>query len=246
MPSVRMVTGDQGGLVVRCLVYAPEPMATGRTGLVVHLYGRMGGYDHSNIAKPPYDELRRLLTERGYWIAIPELGPEHWMSADACGKVDAVIDGLVRQESIDPRRVHLFGVSMGAAGSLIYVMRRPGKIASVAAVFPVTDFGRWWEGNPLHRGAFEAAQGITPDRRVVRLRELSPLSHPEAFERTPIFLLHGSRDTTVPPYHSREFAAAVNRAGGKAIYREIPGGEHRDEFARPYQRELADFLTGAD
>jgi dipeptidyl aminopeptidase/acylaminoacyl peptidase len=217
----------------------------GKAGLVVHLYGSGGSLRENgyNIGRPPYQKCRQLLAERGYWLVVPDLGPKHWMNEMACAQVDAVIAAMIELEQVDRERVHLLGTSMGAGSSLIYIMRRPERIKSVVAVFPMTDFSQWLVEQPRYRGPVEQAHKISPDQRVAALVELSPLRHPEAFRNLPVLLLHGDQDTVVPPHHSRDFAAALKERGSLVTYHEVPGLTHDDEIARPYQRELADFFT---
>ena len=244
-PAIRELPGPEGGPAVTCTVYEPHPTAEGKPGLVVHLYGSSGSHrsGHYNVGRSPYDEFRRLLAERGYWLVVPELGGRHWMNEAASAQVDAVIAAMVDIEGVDPDRVHLFGTSMGAGSSLIYAMRRPKKIKSVVAVFPMTDFSRWLEEKPGYRAPVEQAHGIAPENRDVSLRKISPLQHVDAFRDTELFLLHGTRDSIVNPDHSRRFVKALRDKGYSVTYREAEGERHRDEIARPYQRELADFLT---
>src|SRR5690606_688022 len=112
-------------------VYAPRSAPGTKAGLVIHLYGHNGSNIGFNAGRPPFDTIRKRLAERGYWLVIPDLGPRHWMNEGAVARLDAVIEHWVSQEGVDPERVHLLGSSMGGTSSLIYVMRRPGKIRSV-------------------------------------------------------------------------------------------------------------------
>jgi len=158
-PVTGQLRAPGGRPEVTCTIYPPQPAPPGQAGLVVHLYGSGGSHKTHNAGRAPYDELRRLLAARGYWLVVPELGPRHWMSDAACDQVDAVIAAMVQNEALDPARVHLLGTSMGGGSSLIYVMRRPGKIASVAAIFPMTDFAQWLQEKPGYRQAIETAHG---------------------------------------------------------------------------------------
>ena len=242
---IRDLPGPKGGPGVKCTVYEPYRIAAGKPGLVVHLYGSGGSHilGHFNVGRPPYDEFRRLLAERGYWLVVPELGPRHWMNQTATAQVDAVIGAMVDTEGVDADRVHLFGTSMGAGSSLIYAMRHPKKIKSVVAIFPMTDFSHWLEERPSYRLPVERAHGISPETREESLGRLSPMKQVDAFRNIRLFLLHGTRDSIVDPNHSRRFVKALREKGCSVTYREAEGETHRDEIARPYQRELADFLT---
>lgn len=242
--TVRELTSPDGRVTVTCSVYAPRP-TQGRAGLIVHLYGSGGSIRHGeyNVGRPPYAELRSLLSERGYWLVVPELGPRHWMNDVAEKRLNFVITTMVERERVDPSRVHLLGSSMGGGCSLVYAMRHPDAIASVVAIFPMTDFSRWLVEKPGYRSVVEKAHGITADNRTSVLRKLSPLHHPAEFRTTPVQLLHGAGDTTVGPHHSREFAAQLRAKGYEVHHREVTGERHRDEIVKPYQTEIADFLT---
>lgn len=244
-PVVRELPGPPGQPAVVCTVYPPDAGLSGPVGLVVHLYGSGGSHREFNAGRPSYDEFRRTLAARGTWLVVPELGPRHWMNEAACARVDAVIAAMIEQEKVDPTRVQLLGTSMGGGSSLMYVMQRPGKIRAVAAVFPMTDFERWLREQPGYRNPVEQAHRITDANRQADLKKISPLAHPAAFLKTPVFLLHGAQDKIVPPEHSRDFAAALQKAGCTVIYREAATETHRDEIAQPYQQELADFFTKA-
>lgn len=245
-PVVRELPGPEGKKPIPCTIYPPKPIPADKAGLVVHLYGSGGSHKEFNAGGPSYKKFRELLAQRGYWLVTPELGPKHWMNDAACEQVDAVIAEMVQGEMVDPGRVHLLGTSMGGGSSLIYVMRRPGKIKSVVSVFPMTDFTRWLEERPGYRGPVEEAHGITAENRKERLQKLSPLANLDAFRKTPIFLLHGGKDTVVKPEHSRDLAAALKEKGYPVTYREAPSEIHRDEIAEPFQVEMTDFLTKPD
>lgn len=244
-PVIRKLPGTEGAPAITCTVYEPHSTVESKPGLVVHLYGSGGSHrkGHHNVGRSPYEEFRRLLAERGYWLVVPELGARHWMNETASAQLDSVIAAMVDIEGVDRGRVHLFGTSMGAGSSLIYAMRHPGKIKSVVAIFPMTDFSRWLEEKPAYRRPVERAHDIAPENREESLRRISPTQHVDAFRNTGLFLLHGSRDSIVDPNHSRQFVKALRDKGYSVTYREAEGETHRDEIARPYQRELADFLT---
>ncbi len=231
------------GEVVYCTAYPPRVAPGAKAGLVVHLYGHGGSNVVFNAGRPPFDVIRQRITERGYWLVVPDLGPRHWMNDAAVARLDTVIAEWIQREDVDPARVHLLGSSMGASSSLLYVMRRPGKIKSVVAIFPVTDQVRFFADAPKYRPSVGEAHHVTEAGREEVLRSISPLDHPDAFRQTPVFLLHGAKDSTVDVGHSRRFAAELQKRGCPVVYRESPEEDHRDEIVVPYQEEIADFLT---
>jgi len=64
----------------------------------------------------------------------------------------------------------------------------------------------------------------------------------EAFANTPVFVLHGDKDTTVPTEHSRQFVKAMMIPGYDVVYREVAGGTHRSELIQGYEDEIIDFF----
>lgn len=226
-------------------VYRPNISQTISSGLVVHLYGAGGSHTQGryNVGRPPYELFRRILANRGYWLVIPELGPQHWMNDAAIAKVDAVIKSMIAEEAIDPSKVHLLGTSMGGGSSLLYIMRRPELIESAVVIFPMTDFFLWLEESPGFGKHVERAHAISHGNRKEVLSRISPVRHIDSFSATRLFLLHGSNDTTVFPRHSREFTKAVLERGYTIEYHEAEGAVHHDEIARQHQRKMADFLT---
>lgn len=242
--TVLQLPGDGGPQAVPCTVYPPAAGARLPAGLVIHLYGASGSHRFYNLMRPCYNRLRRRLRERGFWLVVPELGPSHWMNPRAVVTLDRIIDAMVAAHHVDRARVNLLGTSMGGGSSLVYAMQRPGKIRSVCAVFPMTDFGAWVREQPGYLNLITHAHGIRSDEQAARLQALSPLAHADAFRQTPVYLLHGDADPVVPAHHSRDLAAALQAGGGSVAYREVSGVGHNDDIACGYELEMADFLTG--
>lgn len=229
---------------VECAVYPPRCSDSGtNAGMVLHLYGRGGSCRAYNMMSPPYAKVRRLFWERGYWLVIPDLGADHWMNDTACKSLDAIIEGMIRDRGVDPSRVHILGTSMGGGSGLVYVMRHPGRIRSICAVFPMTDFPKWVEEKPSYLQGIAQAHGVKPSEAASVLQDLSPLYHAASFAGIPVFLLHGDTDSVVPVHHSREFAAALKEQGSPFTYHEAHGLGHDDAIAEPFQREIVEFLT---
>jgi dipeptidyl aminopeptidase/acylaminoacyl peptidase len=245
VPVVRVLPSARDSNAVACTVYAPEPSKGEKAGLVIHLYGRGGSHTDFNLRNPAYDELRRLLVQRGYFIVVPELGTDHWMNDKAVRSLDAIVAGMVEAGAVDSARVHILGTSMGGCSGLAYIIRRPGVIRSICALFPITDAAAWMKERPDYAASIAAGHGVAADRLAPVLKQLSAMQHINAFARVPVFLLHGDADSCVPVHHSRDFFAALRARGARVVYREVTGGGHDDGIAARHQTEMADFLTQA-
>lgn len=232
------------GAAIECAVYLPERSAVSKiAGLVIHLYGHNGSSRDCNIMRQSYVEVRRILWERGYLLAIPNLGGSHWMSDSAVGIMDTTIVTLLEKYEIDAARVHLIGTSMGGGSSLIYAMCRPHRIRSICAIFPMTDFAQWAQESPCYLEKILQAHGIAAPQAVAFLHTLSPLHHAASLCHIPMLLIHGDADSVVPIHHSRDFVAELTMQNAPVIYREVPGVGHDDAIAEHWQHEIAAFLT---
>lgn len=69
-----------------------------------------------------------------------------------------------------------------------------------------------------------------------------PASDADDFMRTPMFVMHGARDTVVPPHYSRLIAAEVKKMGGPMQYLEIPNMAHDCPSATLYGRPVWKWL----
>ncbi len=49
---------------------------------------------------------------------------------------------------------------------------------------------------------------------------------PDSLKRTPMRIVHGDKDTVVPPGGSRKAARILKEKGSPCIYDELPGVEH--------------------
>lgn len=244
-PDYMVLPREGDAAAVECAVYPPRLSENAKkAGMVLHLYGRGGSARKYNMKSDHYSMVRRLLWERGYWIVVPDLGGVHWMNDKACRTLDAIIESMIKEHGVDPDKVSILGTSMGGGSGLAYAVLRPGRVRSICAIFPMTDFAQWGKESPGYLNGMANAHGVKPEDSTSALDALSPLKHAASFAGIPVFLLHGDTDTIVPTHHSRNFAEALKKQGSPVIYREALGVGHSDVIAEPFQQEIADFLTG--
>jgi dipeptidyl aminopeptidase/acylaminoacyl peptidase len=243
-PDYIVIPGNGDVTAVECAVYPPRLSGSGKSaGMVLHLYGSGGSCRSFNMMRESYSMVRRLLWERGYWLVVPDLGGGHWMNEKAYKTLDTVIECMVKERGVEPARISVLGTSMGAGCGLAYAMRRPGRIRSICAIFPMTDFAKWVQESPNRLKRIAEAHGVEIEDLTPILDELSPLKHLKAFADIPVFLIHGDADTTVLPHHSRDFSEALGKQGSPVTYIEVHNVAHKDVVTEPYQKEIADFLT---
>jgi dipeptidyl aminopeptidase/acylaminoacyl peptidase len=224
------------------LMTTPVCPANGKHPLIVYLYGRGGSISNYNLAGADYAEMRQLAAERGYDILVPELGTDHWMNDHAQHTLDAIIADAAANNPVDLNVVHMMGTSMGGGSSLAYAIHRPDLVRSVSSLLGISDFAQWVGENPNYLSSVSAAYGGTPAQVPEAWSKTSAMENLDAFKSIPVFLVHGTADTVVPPSQSRQLATALGAKGYEVTLREAQGLGHDDAAVTPFQHEIVDFL----
>jgi len=142
----------------------------------------------------------------------------------------AIHDAVARREDVDPRRIVVFGRSLGTAIAVHLAAERPDAIAAAVLVSPydsMTAIGKlhypYLPVSLLLRHPFDAV----PDARRNRM---------------PLLAIVGERDSIIPPSRSR---ALYDAWAGPKSWLAIPGANHNDLGAtEEYWQGIARFLAG--
>lgn len=128
----------------------------------------------------------------------------------------AAYDALLKRDEVDPERIVIFGRSLGGGPACALAARRPSAALILQSAFTSTKpfARRFFAPEFLVRDRFDNAAVV-------------------AVYKQPILLFHGSRDTVVPPEHSRQ----LQRLAANARLVEFPCGHNdlppdRSEFYR--------------
>lgn len=134
-------TLDVGGRTREYLLHAPTSPSTGPRPLVLVLHGRAG------TAVNTEDETRfsAIADREGFVVAYPdgvkrswhdrrEEGPAAEENVDDVGFISALIDKLVKEQNVDPKRVYAAGISNGGMMSFRLACELNDKIAAIAPV----------------------------------------------------------------------------------------------------------------
>ncbi len=183
------------------LDYLLYPPGAGRKGgrgwpLVLFLHG-MGerGRDLALVAKhgPP------RLAEAGRRFPFVLVAPQCPLESAWTFQMDALaalVEQVMRKQSIDPGRVYLTGLSMGGAGTWHLAAEHP---QAFAAIVPIC-------------GRAMGALGFP--ERVKVLRDL------------PIWVFHGAQDRVVPMRESKVLVKALREAGSDVRFTVYPKAAH--------------------
>ena len=127
--------------------------------------------------------------------ASPQCPADSWWSLELRA-LDALLDALLADYQIDPRRIYLTGLSMGGFGTWSWALRRPSVFAALAPICGGLD------GPP------------SAVRMVERLKDV------------PIWAFHGARDPVVPLEAQTRPVEELRRLGGPARLTVYPEAEH--------------------
>jgi acetyl esterase/lipase len=164
------------------------------------------------------------VAERNGFVLLTVYGRRN---TDFQGVGELDVEEAIREVSelypIDPDRVHLTGVSMGAAGCYYIGLRRPGRFASYTAMDGQTDMHAWW---PLILRNWPANRDDIPPFRRWLLEWDNPVDLVMNARNQRYFILHGERDPLVSVNQSRTLVQLAKGQGIDLTYYEVPGAGH--------------------
>lgn len=160
-----------------------------------------------------YAELLREARARDVLVLLPSGLGNSLYTAPAEDEALRALDAFAREVSVDPRRVTLWGASMGGAGATTVGFHRPDRFAAVVSYFGDAKYDP--TGYTRHILQDEAgAHAINPIDVVDNARHLS------------VWLIHGERDKTSNIAQSAMLDAALRARGYKVRFDRIADAGH--------------------
>jgi dipeptidyl aminopeptidase/acylaminoacyl peptidase len=159
------------------------------------------------------------------------------------------VDQVVNMGIADPDRLGVMGHSFGGYSTLALITQTSRFRAAVARAGPadwVSGYGQMdKDGSSLVAFYCEDDKGRPglggpPWRYPQRYIENSPIFHLDRV-RTPLLLIHGGVDTSVPPSQSEEVFVGLSRLGREVTYVRYEGESHYE--AHWGHANAADYLT---
>lgn len=210
------------GITYHFQVYLPEdfhryePAAKGKDRkpvaeppIILFLHGRgergSEGMWQTQIGLP--QQLRDHPERWPFIVVIPQCPFRHfWTDPDMLRLAMATLDQETREFHADADRTYLMGLSLGGYGAWELAKDYPHRWAAVA----IASSGIFWS--------------YAPERW--REQATLPAEYAQRIGRTPIWLFHGSEDTTVLPRQSELMYEAFKAAGGHIRFWEYQGLHH--------------------
>ena len=210
---------DWGGATYRFQVYLPEDWRRDdgkHWPIILFLHGRgergSEGMWQTQIGLP--SEVRDHPERWPFVIVMPQCPlPEHWTDPRIMQMAMAALDQESAEFHGDPDRTYLTGLSMGGYGAWELARQYPHRWAAIA----IAAGGIFWS--------------YEPDRW--QQESTLPAEYAQAVGRTPIWLFHGTDDTTVSPRQDELLFDALKTAGGQVRFWLYQGLSH-DCWSRAY------------
>jgi len=211
-----------------------------RPGHAVFIYEESGkwgtlGINGGDCRAAEYISIENIIKDYGY----------NMMNESGRSYVNQILEEVREDFLINSSRMHLYGLSMGAMGAPVYVRHFPGVFASIACFagsFNLTEFYPLSSG--LVRAGYDASYG-TPEEAPEVYANNSAMGNEKYFKDTPVMLVHGAADNTVPTNHSRNFNASLSALGYIVNYYEPLAADHFtfSTYMGDYDEIMYDFFT---
>src|SRR4051794_39550236 len=163
------------------------------------------------------DELT-LFRRRGFNIMVPDfigygMSGGKPSEAGVYATADACFDHLLQRSDLDRRKIVPAGWSLGATAAIHLASTRDVPcVVTVSAFTSMSDMAKRFF--PLVPASMILKHHFENEKKLAQVR-------------VPIFIAHGTRDSTIPFAMSRKLAAA---AGGPVTRYDVEDGDHNDVF----------------
>ena len=167
----------------------------------------------------------------GYGRIFAEAGYGQWGGRMQDDITDGVHE-LIAARKADPKRICIFGASYGGYAALYGGAQTPDLykcVASFAGVADLKSLVQWEHDTKGHEARFRYASRAIgdPKKDAAKLKTSSPLTYAQGY-RSPVLLIHGSRDAAVPVIQSQTMAKALTKAGKPVRLIVYDGEGHAD------------------
>jgi pimeloyl-ACP methyl ester carboxylesterase len=170
-----------------------------------------------------YSQLLHEAQARDVLLLLPSGLGNSLYTADAEDEVLRAIDAFVEVAAVDPRRISIWGASMGGAGATTVGFHNPDRFATVTSFFGDSKYD-----------VTTYVRSILPDEPAAHL--VNALDVLPNATHLPVWLIHGEDDKTSPIRQSQMLADAMHDSPFSVRFDRVPHMGHEGPL-------VARFLT---
>jgi len=174
-----------------------------------------------------YAELLREAAARDVVLLMPSGLGNSLYTAAAEDEVLRATDALAQLVAIDPRRISIWGASMGGAGATTIGFHHPDKFASITSFFGDSKYD-----------TSTYVKSILPNDAAAHL--VNALDVADNVRNVPVWLVHGEDDHVSSPAQSTMLARALRDRGFTVRYDQVPHMGHEGALVARFAAEVVD------
>jgi pimeloyl-ACP methyl ester carboxylesterase len=174
-----------------------------------------------------YAELLREADDKDVVLLVPSGLGNSLYTAAAEVEVLRATDALSMQLAVDPRRVSIFGASMGGAGATTVGLHHPDRFATITSFFGDSRYDISTYVQTILRDE-TAAHAVNAFDVVDNARHV------------PVWLVHGEEDAVSPITQSSMLARALTERKYAVRFDRIPGAGHEGALVARFAAEIVD------
>jgi pimeloyl-ACP methyl ester carboxylesterase len=179
-----------------------------------------------------YAELLREANAKDVVLLMPSGLGNSLYTDHAEAEVLSAIDELSHALAIDPRRVSIWGASMGGAGATTIGFHHPDRFATITSFFGDSkyDLGTY-------------VKAILHDEAGAH--RVNALDVADSARNVPVWLIHGEADKVSPIAQSEMLAAALEKRGFSVRFDRVPEMGHSGALVAKFSAEVVDHAAEA-
>ena len=172
-----------------------------------------------------YAELMREATARDVVLLMPSGLGNSLYTASAEGEVMRAIDALAQAMAVDPRRVSIWGASMGGAGATTIGLHHPDRFATITSFFGDSKYD-----------LSSYVRAILPTEAAAHM--VNALDVVDNARHVPVWLVHGEDDHVSPIRQSEILAGALGERNFAVRFDRAPHMGHEGMLVARFIAEV--------
>ena len=207
-----------------------------KSGKVALTFGGSGSTPTgSNVDDVPALDFRKKLLEKGYAVLIPFCGGASWGCVEASATAVRALEHLEHDAGLAiPRRIPVFGFSMGGLDALMFAARHPERVSKLADIFGAIGLADLVQHYPVINKLYPTKEAM---------EKSDPLNYLSTLAQFPIRIYHGAQDQLIPLAWSRNLEERLKKHDANVQLIIVPNIGHTTAILQMMGNDLIEFIT---